>query len=135
MTNLELARWYSALLGTTLVALGLAAFFENPIVGRPSGEPVFYAGAALNVIHVVSGAVALFIAFGLLGAGLIRGLLGFGLAYALLLALSVASPRLFGLSDVPVNLAGNVLHAGVAVISLAVGWLARGGAEPELGTG
>ena len=133
MTNLELARWYAALLGTLRVVIGLAGFVENPIVGRPSSEPVFYSGAALNVIHVASGAVALFIAFGLLGTGLIRGLIGFGLAYAVLLVLTVASPRLLGLFDVPVNLACNVLHAGVAVISVAVGWRARGGERRELG--
>lgn len=135
MTNLELARWYSALLGTLLVAIGLAGFIENPIVGRPSNDPVFYAGAALNVIHVASGALALFVAFGVLGPGLIRGLIGFGLAYALLVVLTVASPRLLGLLDVPVNLGCNVLHAGVSVMSIAVGWLARGGERRELGAG
>ena len=135
MTNLELARWYSGLLGTLLVVIGLAGFVDNPIIGRPSSEPVFHSGVALNVVHVASGAVALFIAFGLLGTGLIRGLIGFGLAYALLLVLTVASPRLVGLLDEPVNLACNVLHAGVAVVSIAVGWLARGGERRELGAG
>jgi len=135
MSNLELARWYSGLLGALLVVIGLAGFVDNPIIGRPSNEPVFYSGAVLNAVHVASGALALFIAFGLLGTGLIRGLIGFGLAYALLLALTVASPRLLGLLDVPVNLACNVLHAGVAVVSIAVGWLARGGERRELGAG
>jgi len=36
---------------------------------------------------------------------------------------------------VPVNLACNVLHAGVAVVSIAVAWLARGGERRELGAG
>ena len=67
--------------------------------------------------------------------GLVRGLLAFGLGFGLLVLLSVASPRLFGLFDVPLNLAGNVLHTGVAVISITVALLARGAERRELSAG
>ena len=134
MTNLEFAHWYAALLGLVLIALGLAGFVDNPIVGPPN-DPVFHAGAAQNVLHIASGALALFTAFALSGAGVVRGLVAFGLAYGLLLVLTVASPRLFGLFSVDVNLAGHVLHAGVAVVTITVALLARGGQRGELRAG
>lgn len=126
MTNLELARWYAALLGLLLVVAGLAGFADNPIVGRPDeAAPVFHTGAAHSILLVVAGGIALFVAFGLSGAGLANGLILLGAAFIGLLALTVVSPHLFGLFDVEVNPADHVLHAGLAVVSLAVGWLAR----------
>jgi hypothetical protein len=128
MTNLELARWYMALLGVGLVIGGLAAFVDNPIVGPPTeAEPVFHIGGAHSIVLVASGGVALFIAFGLAGGRLTGAVIGFGIAYLLLFALTIASPTAFGLFDVAVNLADHVLHSGVGVISVVIGWLARGG--------
>ena len=39
----------------------------------------------------------------------------------------------FGLFDTPVNAADHLLHAGVAVISIALGYLARGSATIQPG--
>ena len=134
MTNLELARWYAALLGVGLVVLGLAGFFENPIVGESANEPLFHAGAAHNMLHVASGSVALFIAFGLGAVGLVRGLLVFGMAYLGLLVLTVAEPSLFGLFETEANLAGHALYAGLASVTIAVAWLARSTQEARRST-
>ncbi len=128
MTNLELARWYGALLGLLLVVAGLSGFVDNPIVGRPDGAaPVFHTGAAHSILLVVAGGIALFVAFGLSGVGLASGLIVLGAAFIGLMMLTIASPNLFGLFDVEVNIADHVLHAGLAVVSIVVGWLARGG--------
>jgi hypothetical protein len=129
MTNLELCRWYAALLGIVLVVGGLAGFVDNPIVGRPGGPaPVIHTGAAHSILLVAAGGVALFVAFGLSGAGLARGLIGFGGWFAVLLVGGIISPDVFGLFDVQINLAGHVLHAGLALVSATVGWLALGSA-------
>jgi hypothetical protein len=135
MTNLELARWYAALLGVGLVILGLAGFVENPIVGEPAANPLFVTDAAHNLVHIASGAIALFIAFGLSGTGLANGLLAFGAAYLVLLLASLASPDLFGLFGGDVNLADHVLHAGLGTLSIAVAWLARPRAARQVAAG
>jgi hypothetical protein len=126
MNNLELARWYMALLGVALVVAGLAAFVDNPIVGPPSDvEPVFHIGGAHSIVLIASGGIGLFIAFGLAGSALSGATIGFGAAYLLLFGLTVASPNLLGIFDVPVNLADHVLHAGVGTVTVIIGWLAR----------
>jgi hypothetical protein len=126
MTNLELARWYMALLGVGLVVGGLAAFVDNPIVGPPTqAQPVFHIGGAHSIVLVASGGLALFIAFGLAAGRLTGAVIAFGVAYLLLFALTIANPTAFGLFDVAVNLPDHVLHGGVGVITVAIGWLAR----------
>jgi hypothetical protein len=110
----------------SLVLAGLLGFVDNPIVGDPSAaNPVFHTDAIHNVVHIASGAILLFIAFGLSGASLANGLIIFGLAYAGVLVLTLISPELFGLFSVEVNLADHVLHAGLAVVSVVIGWMVR----------
>ena len=67
----------------------------------------------------------LFIGLGLTGASLANALVGFGVAYGLLVLMTVVSPNLFGLLSVEQNLAGYVLYSALAVLSAIVGWLAR----------
>ncbi|HUG47403.1 MAG TPA: hypothetical protein VMP67_03220 [Candidatus Limnocylindria bacterium] len=134
MGNLELARWYAALLGVALVIFGFAGFLDNPVVGRPSAQPVFVSGTTLNLLHVGAGAVALFVAFGLTPEGLVWGLAGFGLGFAALLLASIVSPTLAGLSDVQLSRADQALYAGLATLSVVVAWLARREALAERGS-
>ena len=109
-----------------LVIGGLAGFLDNSFIGQPTaGNPLFHAGAAQNLIHLASGAVLLFIGLGLTGASLAKALVGFGVAYGVLVLLTVISPSMFGLLSVEQNLAGYVLHSALAVLSVVVGWLAR----------
>jgi Domain of unknown function (DUF4383) len=114
---------YSALVGIVLLAVGLLGFVNNPIVGQPNA--LFVTGAVHNVVHIATGLIALFIAFGLEGRAQVNGVIGFGLLYLVVFVLLLVSPNMFGILDYPVNAADHVLHAGLAVISLAVGYTAR----------
>ena len=58
------------MLGIGLIVVGLLGFAPNPLVGAPSsawGTPLFLTGNALDVIHLVAGAVVLYGALGLTG--------------------------------------------------------------------
>jgi len=120
----EVAKWTAAAIGAVLVLVGLIGFIENPIVGEPDWNPIFVAGLPHNLVHIVTGAAALFIAFGLSGLRRAYGLIAFGAAYALVLVLTFVSPDLFGLFEYEVNMADHVLHLGLAVIPIAVGYWA-----------
>jgi hypothetical protein len=45
--------------------------------------------------------------------------------YAVIFIAVLVSPTLFGLFSVPANAALHVIHAALAVVSLAVGYMAR----------
>jgi hypothetical protein len=50
----------------------------------------------------------------------------FGGLYAAVFVVTLISRNLFGTLPVPVNAVDHVIHVGVAVVSLALGYLARG---------
>jgi Domain of unknown function (DUF4383) len=125
-----LAQAFAAVVGVVLVAVGLLGFISNPIVGEPGNDPVFVTGAVHNLVHLVTGAIALYIAFGLRGERQADGLIFFGVLYAVIFVLLLLSPNLFGIlggAEYNVNVADHVLHAVTAVASLAIGYVARGG--------
>jgi hypothetical protein len=124
MQSTALVRGYAALLGTVLVAVGLLGFVSNPIVGEPVNNPVFVTGSTHNVVHLLTGAIALFVAFGLGGARQATGLIGFGVLYLVIFVALLASPTLFGLL-LPVSLGDHALHFGVGILSIGVGMIAR----------
>ena len=128
MRNDVIARGWITLVGISLLAVGLLGFVTNPLVGQP--DAVFPTGNLHNVVHVVTGLLALFIAFGLKGEAQINGVIGFGVLYGVVFVACIVSPTLFGLFDTPVNVADHLLHAGVALISVAIGLLARSSAMP-----
>jgi hypothetical protein len=74
----------------------------------------------------VTGLIALYIAFGLKGQQQATAVLGFGILYVVILVAVLLSPTLFGIFSVAANGAVHVIHAVVAVVSLAVGYMARG---------
>jgi hypothetical protein len=119
-----MAKGYAAIVGVVLVAIGLLGFVDNPIVG-PS-RALFPTGAAHNAVHIVTGLIALYVAFGLSGAAQANGVIGFGVFYAVIFIVVLISPTLFGVFDTKVNVADHVLHAGVALVSIALGYMARG---------
>jgi hypothetical protein len=114
-----------ALAGLVLVAVGLLGFIDNPVVGS-SANALLPTDTLHNVVHLVTGALALYIAFGLRGDSQANATLGFGVLYAVIFIAVYASPDLFGLFSVPANAALHVIHAALAVVSLAVGYMARG---------
>jgi hypothetical protein len=122
----DLAKWYAAANCVVLVLVGLLGFVENPIVGMPEWNPIFTADMMHNVVHVATGLLAFFIAFGLSGNQRANGLIGFGVLYALILIVGVVSPDMFGLMDMaPMNAADHVLHLVLAGGALAVGFASR----------
>ncbi len=137
--NYGLAQGYAALVGVVLVAAGLLGFISNPIVGpgpNNNGTDVLLAANAIhNIVHIATGALALYIAFGLSGEAQANGLIAFGILYAIIFVALLVDRTLFGLfRDIPANTADHVLHAGLAVVSLAVGYLAKQGSGSTIAT-
>ncbi|HXG40922.1 MAG TPA: DUF4383 domain-containing protein [Candidatus Limnocylindrales bacterium] len=118
-----LTRTYAAAIGVILVLVGLLGFVDNPIVGSPNA--VFPTGVNHNLVHLATGLLALYVAFGLQGRAQATAVVGFGILYLVIFVALVVSPTLFGLLE-PVNVADHVLHAALGLVSLAVGYLARG---------
>jgi hypothetical protein len=125
MSNTNTAKAWSALVGIVLVAAGLVGFLNTPLVGSASGALVATDNVH-NIVHLLTGAIALFIAFGLRGEQQANAVLGFGLLYTIIFVAVLVSPTLFGIFSVPSNAAVHVIHFAVAAVSLAVGWMAKG---------
>jgi hypothetical protein len=120
----RLASGWATLVGVVLVATGLLGFLNTSIVGATDGA-LFRTGTVHDLVHLLTGLVALAIAFGLTGRPQVDGVLAFGILYAVVFVAIVASPTLFGLFSVPASPAVHLLHAAVATVSVAVGYRAR----------
>jgi hypothetical protein len=80
-----------------------------------------------NIVHLATGSLALYIAFGLSGTQQANAFLGFGILYVVLFMAVLFSPTLLGLFDpIEANVPIHVLHAGLAIVGLGVGYMARG---------
>jgi hypothetical protein len=123
MRNDNLAQSWITIAGIALVAAGLLGFVNNPLVGPSTA--IFATGTVHNLVHLITGALALYIAFGVKGEMQANAVIGFGILYAVIFVALLISGSLFGLFEYPVNVGDHLLHAGVAIISLAVGWMAR----------
>jgi hypothetical protein len=121
MENARLARSWLLLVGIVLVVVGIVGFVPNALVG-PSG--LVATDNLHNVVHVITGALALGLAYGMRDDIGMAALL-FGALYAVIFVVTLVSPSLFGLFSVPVNAIDHVIHIGVAVVSLALGYMAR----------
>ena len=128
MPSSSLAKGYMATVGVVLVAVGLLGFMGNPVVGDAANSPLFITGTNHNAVHILTGLLAIYVAFGLSGATRTVGAIGFGLLYLVIFAALLVSPDLFGLLY-PVSVADHFLHAGLGVVSVGVGVLARGTAS------
>lgn len=129
MQSTALARAYMGLIGITLLLVGVLGFINNPIVGDAANNPLFITGTNHNVVHVVTGALALYVAFGLSGSRQAMGTIAFGVLYLIVFVALLISPTLFGLLHT-VSVADHVLHLGVGLLSVAVGLMARGSVVP-----
>ena len=121
---MDTVKSWSALVGIVLVAVGVLGFFGTQFVGSASGALV-PTDALHNVVHLGTGVLALWIAFGLSGRTQVDALLGFGILYLVIFVAVLVSPTLFGLFSVPANAVIHVIHAAVAVVSLAIALMAR----------
>jgi hypothetical protein len=125
-----MAQGFLALVGVVLVVSGLLGFIINPFVGagpNNNGTDVILAANAVhNIVHLATGALALYFAFATSGEAQVNGVLIFGAVYALILVLVLVSPTLFGLfNPIPANIGDHVLHAALAVVSFGVWYLAK----------
>jgi hypothetical protein len=122
MDNARLARTWLLLAGVILIVVGLLGFVSNPLVG-PTG--LVATDNLHNIVHLLTGALALGLAYGMrndIGTAAII----FGGLYAVVFIATVISPSLFGLFSVPVNAIDHLIHIGLAIVSIGVGYMARG---------
>ena len=117
---------WATLSGIVLAAAGVLGFLNTSIAGT-ADSALLRVDTIHNVVHLVTGLIALYIAFGLKGEAQVNGLLGFGALYAVIFLAVLLSPTLFGIFSVAANTTIHVIHAAVAVVSLAIGYMARGG--------
>jgi len=126
MRTTNVAQGWMALVGLVLLAAGLVGFLNTPLAGS-SANALLATDTVHNVVHLLTGLLALGIAFGLKGEAQVNGVIGFGVLYAVIFVAVLVSPTLFGLFSVAANAPIHVIHAAVALVSLAVGLMARGG--------
>ena len=125
MSNTNTTMGWATLAGIVLIAAGLLGFLNPSIAGTGSGA-LLQVDTVHNVVHLLTGLVALYIAFGLKGEQQVNGVIGFGILYAIIFVAVLLSPTLFGIFSVAANAPIHVIHAALAVVSLGVGYLARG---------
>ena len=125
--NMGLARGYAAVIGVVLVLVGLLGFIGNPIVGSSASHPIFVTDTVHNLIHLITGALALYVAFGLRGEQQVLGVAAIGVLYAALFVLTLINRKLFDMLSEPVNPADHLLHIVLAIASVAVAWYVRSG--------
>jgi hypothetical protein len=124
--NNNLAMGWAALAGIVLLLAGGLGFLNTSLVGT-SDNALLRTDTVHNLVHVLTGLLALTVAFGLKGQQLVNGVIGLGVLYVIIFAAVLVSPTLFGLFSVAANAPIHVVHAAVAVVSLGVGLMARGG--------
>jgi hypothetical protein len=121
------AKTAAVLIGVIFIAVGLLGFVDNPIVGD-SGNAFFHAGRSHNIVHIVSGALILLVAFA--APGSINGFLKiFGILY---LAVGIYGMTQMGSDDMKslfgflmVNKMDNYLHVALGLIIFIAGFLRR----------
>jgi len=121
MDNARLARYWLTLTGVILIVVGLLGFVSNPLVG-PTG--LVATDNLHNVIHLITGALALGLVYTMKDDIGMASIL-FGALYGAIFIVTLISPKLFGLFSVEVNAIDHLIHIGVAVVSLALGYMAR----------
>ncbi len=123
--NNSLVMGWSALAGIVLLLAGAVGFLNTSLVGT-SENALLRTDTVHNLVHLLTGLLALTIAFGLKGPQQVNAVIGFGVLYVIIFVAVLASPTLFGLFSVSANAPLHVIHAAVAVVSLGVGLMARG---------
>jgi hypothetical protein len=126
MSNTNTAMGWATLAGIVLIAAGVLGFLNTSIAGTDANA-LIRVDSVHNIVHVLTGLVALYIAFGLKGQQQVNAVIGFGILYVIIFVAVLASPTLFGIFSVAANGPIHLIHAVVAVVSLAVGYMARTG--------
>jgi hypothetical protein len=130
MDNERLGRWWMIFAGVSLIGAGLLGFVAGNPIASADPNALFRVNAAHNIVHLATGALALWIGLGMRGYSLSTGLIGYGVLYAVVGALLVVDPTLFGLfGDAPTNAADHILHVALAIVSIGLGWMLRGSTQ------
>ena len=122
----SLTQTWMALAGIVLLVVGALGFIQNPIVY--SRDALLLTDSVHNIVHIATGLLALYIAFGMRGEQQINATIGFGILYVVIFAAVLISPTLFGIFSVAASTPLHVIHAALAVVSLGVGYMARNAA-------
>ena len=126
MDNERLARWWAMFAGVALVVAGLLGFVGGNPIASADPNALFQVNALHNIIHIATGAIALWLGYTARGSALSTGLIAYGALYAVVLVLLLVDPGLFGLfADAPANVFDHLLHAVLAVVSIGLGWMLR----------
>jgi len=117
---MTLARTYALIVGWLMTIVGIVGFFSGGML------LVFEVNTAHNVIHLLTGLVALF--FGYYVAGRYSRVFDqwLGIVYTVVAVVGfavagLASATILGI--LPLNLADNILHAVIALSALSAGFL------------
>ena len=112
------AKILTTLFGVTFILAGLLGFVPNPIVA-PDG--IFAVNAMHNLVHILTGAA--FLAGGYLGYAP-QTVIGIAVAYVAVTVLGFLTPGDTLLGLVHINVADRWLHAALAAVILAAGYVA-----------
>ena len=121
------AKTAAIIIGLLFVAVGLLGYVDNPIVGSSEGA-IFHTDNVHNIVHIVSGALFLLIAFAAPGsaAGFLKL---FGIVYLIIGIIGFVQygtdgmGKLFGFLHV--NGADNFLHVGLGLVIFLAGFSRR----------
>lgn len=126
MDNERIVRYWMLFAGISLVGAGLIGFVPGNPIASSDPNSLFRVNAAHNVVHLGTGALALWIGSATRGLDLANWTIGFGALYAVVALLLIVDPTMFGIfADAPANAADHLLHAALAVVSIALGYMAR----------
>jgi hypothetical protein len=127
MGSSSLVKTWAVLSGAILVIAGVLGFIDNPIVGKADGA-LIATNELHNVVHILTGVLALWIGLGLRGAPQATAMVGFGALYTIVLIATIVSPDLVGLfAGYAAGPIEHLVHGGLAVVSIGVGLMGRPG--------
>src|SRR3954464_3801345 len=99
----NVVRGTAGIVGVVLVLIGLSGFFGFGLAGNPDTHPVFITGLIQDLGHIITGSLALYVAFGLKGRQAATGLLLLGVLFVVILLTTLNSGNLYGLLQNAVN--------------------------------
>jgi hypothetical protein len=128
------------MLKTAAIVFGAALLLAGVLGFVPAATPngmllgIFHVNAAHNVVHLLSGAVALWAGFASVPASRLYFRI-FGVVYALVAVLGfyLGEGMLLGL--IAINPADNWLHVAIAIVALVLGFGVKGESTPAASGG
>ena len=125
-SNERIARSWMLFAGVALIGAGLLGFIAGNPIASADPNALFRVNAAHNIVHIVTGVRPRGLAGGTPGGARAHRASRVGGPYAIVAVLLIVDPTFFGLfNDAPTNAADHVLHAALAIVSLALGYMAR----------